>query len=241
MGRVYKTARGKTLDMASLMAQQEKTRAVSNINAINSRGDEIDTAGNIIKPNTQRVAESYASQVKTEGAVSSAVSLRDRPENPNISKSANPNAPLSPKQKRELEALESGMIEKEEAKTPMLDKLVEESKPEPEPSVSEHMQSELEPIYHPTEHDESDDLEEAKALDAELHPEEAELAELEEDFDIEAIKKEALANIISEPEPEEKKATPKTKAKKKKAKATPKVVQKSADEAPDSFAPEEKK
>ena len=114
MGRVYKTARGKTLDMASLMAQQEKTRAVSNINAINSRGDEIDSAGNIIKPNTQRVAESYASQVKTEGAVSSAVNLRDRPENPNISKSANPNAPLSPKQKRELEALESGMVEKEE-------------------------------------------------------------------------------------------------------------------------------
>ena len=244
MGRVYKTARGKTLDMASLMAQQEKTRAVSNINAINSRGDEIDSAGNIIKPNTQRVAESYASQVKTEGAVSSAVNLRDRPENPNISKSANPNAPLSPKQKRELEALESGMVEKEEAKalveTPMLDKLVEESKPEP--SVSEHMQAELEPIDSPDPIvAEPVTVPDTTINEAELHPEEAELAELEEDFDIEAIKKEALANIISEPEPEEeKKSTPKTKAKKKKAKETPKVVQKSADEAPDSFAPEKK-
>ena len=31
-----------------------------------------------------------------------------------------------------------------------------------------------------------------------LHPEEAELAELEEDFDIEAIKKAALENIVTE-------------------------------------------
>jgi len=38
----------------------------------------------------------------------------------------------------------------------------------PEPSESEIMQSELEPIYHPTEHDESDDLEDAKQIEAEL-------------------------------------------------------------------------
>ena len=52
MSRTTKTARGKTLDMASLIARQEQTRAVSNINAINSRGDEIDSNGNIVKPNT---------------------------------------------------------------------------------------------------------------------------------------------------------------------------------------------
>ena len=70
MGRIYKTARGKSLDMASLIAKQEKTRAVSNINAINSRGDEIDQAGNVVRSNTQRVADTYASQVGTQGAVS---------------------------------------------------------------------------------------------------------------------------------------------------------------------------
>ena len=123
MGRVYKTARGKELDMASLIAKQEKTRAVSNINAINSRGDEIDQNGNIVRPNTQRVAESYASQVGTEGAVV----LQDRPENPNLSKSANPNAPLSPKQQREMKVIESQSVEKLE--TPKLDKLIEESQP----------------------------------------------------------------------------------------------------------------
>lgn len=218
MGRIYKTARGRSLDMASLIAKQEKTRAVSNINAINSRGDEIDQAGNVVRPNTQRVADAYASQVGTQGAVS----LQERPENPNISKSANPNAPLSPKQKRELEALEkveSGAIEeKAPVETPMLDKLVEESKPNvqesvqpvaemPQESVEEYVapiEPEIAPIppVEPEEFvmksaDEAPDSFPAEG-EIELHPEEAELAELEEDFDIEAIKKAALENIVTE-------------------------------------------
>ena len=207
MGRIYKTARGKSLDMASLIAKQEKTRAVSNINAINSRGDEIDQAGNVVRPNTQRVADSYASQVGTQGAVT----LQDRPENPNLSKSANPNAPLSPKQKRELEALESGKLEKEEAvETPMLDKLVEESKPQVEETVEPveeyvaPIEAEIAPIP-PVEPEEFVMKSADEAPDSfggegelELHPEEAQLAELEEDFDIEAIKKAALENIVTE-------------------------------------------
>ena len=214
MGRTYKTARGKTLDMASLIAKQEKTRAVSNINAINSRGDEIDQAGNIVRPNTQRVAESYASQVGTQGAVT----LQERPENPNISKSANPNAPLSPKQKRELEALEkeknTKTVGEAHPETPMLNKLVEESTPViQEPSESEIMQADLEPIIAPIEPEiapippvepeefemkSADDAPDSFGAEGELHPEEAELAELEEDFDIEAIKKAALENIVTE-------------------------------------------
>ena len=214
MGRIYKTARGKSLDMASLIAKQEKTRAVSNINAINSRGDEIDQAGNVVRPNTQRVADSYASQVGTAGAVT----LQDRPENPNLSKSANPNAPLSPKQKRELEALEkeaktqeSGVIE-----TPMLDKLVEKSQPQPQESVEPvaevaqesveeyvaPIEAEIAPIP-PVEPEEfemksADEAPDSFPAEGELHPEEAELAELEEDFDIEAIKKAALENYEAE-------------------------------------------
>tara|TARA_Y100000389_G_scaffold204947_1_gene261136 strand:+ start:5874 stop:6560 length:687 start_codon:yes stop_codon:yes gene_type:complete len=224
MGRIYKTARGKSLDMASLIAKQEKTRAVSNINAINSRGDEIDQAGNVVRPNTQRVADSYASQVGTQGAVT----LQERPENPNLSKSANPNAPLSPKQKRELEALEkveSGSIDgKAPGETPMLDKLVEESKPqvqesvEPvakvaQESVEEYVapiEAEIAPIP-PAEPEEfvmksADEAPDSFPAEGELHPEEAELAELEEDFDIEAIKKAALENIVTEqPKPKSKK------------------------------------
>ena len=217
MGRVYKTAKGKSLDMASLIAKHEKTRAVSNINSINSRGDEIDQAGNIVRPNTQRVADSYASQVGTQGAVS----LQERPENPNISPSANPNAPLSPKQKREIEALEkeknTKTVGEAHPETPMLNKLVEESTPvvqeTVEPSESEIMQADLEPIIPPEEFvmksaDEApDSFDNVGEQSHTLHPEEAELAELEEDFDIEAIKKAALENIVTE--------TPKATSKKK--------------------------
>ena len=210
MSRVYKTARGKSLDMASLIARQEQTRAVSNINAINSRGDEIDSNGNIVKPNTQRVADSYASQVGTQGAVP----LQERPENPNLSKSANPNAPLSPKQQRELDALEKEKNAKTVGEanegTPMLNKLVEESKPVIEEYVAP-IEAEIAPIP-PVEPEEfvmksADEAPDSFGAEGELHPEEAELADLEEDFDIEAIKKAALENIITE--------TPKATSKKK--------------------------
>jgi hypothetical protein len=207
MSRVYKTARGKSLDMAGLIARQEKTRAVSNVNAINSRGDEIDQNGNVVRPNTQRVADSYASQVGTTGAV-----LQDRPENQNLCKSANPNAPLSPKQQRELDALEkeSSVVEEVKQETPMLDKLVEESKPVIEEYVAP-IEAEIAPIP-PVEPEEfvmksADEAPDSFGAEGELHPEEAELADLEEDFDIEAIKKAALENIITE--------TPKATSKKK--------------------------
>ena len=211
MNRTTKTARGKTLDMASLIARQEKTRAVSNINAINSRGDEIDSNGNIIKPNTQRVADSYASQVGTQGAVP----LQERPENPNLSKSANPNAPLSPKQQRELDALEkekeSTVVEEVKQETPMLDKLIEESKPIIEEVYVAPIEAEIAPIP-PVEPEEfvmksADEAPDSFGAEGELHPEEVELADLEDDFDIEAIKKAALENIITE--------EPKVKSKKK--------------------------
>ena len=128
MGRVYKTARGKSLDMASLIARHEKTRAVSNINAINSRGDEIDQQVNC----KTKYSESCRLLCITSRNSRCSI-LQERPENPNISQSANPNAPLSPKQKRELEALEkeknAKTVGEAHPETPMLNKLVEESTP----------------------------------------------------------------------------------------------------------------
>ena len=115
MAKNIKTARGRTLDMASLMAKQERTRAVSNVKSVNARGDEIDSVGRIVKPVGKVVAESYASQVGNPS--SQAKTTRN---------SANPNAPLSPKQKRELETQRTQQMEKVE--TPLLDKLTEEPK-----------------------------------------------------------------------------------------------------------------
>ena len=39
MASVYRTAQGKTLDMAALRAKNEKTRAVGNVKNLNARGD----------------------------------------------------------------------------------------------------------------------------------------------------------------------------------------------------------
>jgi hypothetical protein len=92
----------------------------------------------------------------------------------------------------------------------MLDKLVEESKPVIEEYVAP-IEAEIAPIP-PVEPEEfvmksADEAPDSFGAEGELHPEEAELAELEEDFDIEAIKKAALENIITE--------TPKATSKKK--------------------------
>jgi hypothetical protein len=206
MAKVYKTARGQSLDMASLISKHEKTRAVSNVNSVNARGDEIDAYGKIVIPATEKVSNSYATQVGHQTA-------QARTDHPNISPSANPNAPLSPKQLRELDSLNSKQVpEKEvvqqvvETTTPLLDKLVEEANP---PVTEEVYIAPIEqeiapfPIVEPEEFvmKSADEAPDSFGAEGELHPEEAELADLEDDFDIEAIKKAALDNIISEPAP----------------------------------------
>jgi hypothetical protein len=206
MAKVYKTARGRSLDMASLISKHEKTRAVSNVNSVNARGDEIDAYGKIVIPATEKVSNSYATQVGHQTA-------QARTDHPNISPSANPNAPLSPKQLRELDSLNSKQVpEKEvvqqvvETTTPLLDKLVEEANP---PVTEEVYIAPIEqeiapfPIVEPEEFvmKSADEAPDSFGAEGELHPEETELADLEDDFDIEAIKKAALDNIISEPAP----------------------------------------
>ena len=221
MAKVYKTARGRSLDMASLISKHEKTRAVSNVNSVNARGDEIDAYGKIVVPATEKVSNSYATQVGHQTA-------QARTDHPNISPSANPNAPLSPKQLRELDSLNSKQVpEKEvvqqvvETTTPLLDKLVEEANP---PVTEEVYIAPIEqeiapfPIVEPEEFvmKSADEAPDSFGAEGELHPEEAELADLEDDFDIEAIKKAALDNIISEPAPTQESKVVKSKKKGKK-------------------------
>ena len=221
MAKVYKTARGRSLDMASLISKHEKTRAVSNVNSVNARGDEIDAYGKIVVPATEKVSNSYATQVGSQTA-------QARSDYPDISPSANPNAPLSPKQLRELDSLNSKQVpEKEvvqqvvETTTPLLDKLVEEANP---PVTEEVYIAPIEqeiapfPIVEPEEFvmKSADEAPDSFGAEGELHPEEAELADLEDDFDIEAIKKAALDNIISEPTPTQESKVVKSKKKGKK-------------------------
>lgn len=63
----YRTAMGKTVDMAALAAKNEKTRAVGNM-SVNSRGDTIDSQGKIVVPVTKKVGERYQKTVMNKAA-----------------------------------------------------------------------------------------------------------------------------------------------------------------------------
>jgi len=58
----YRSAQGKTVDMAALAAKNEKTRAVGNMK-VNARGDTIDATGKILVPVTQKVGAKYQATV----------------------------------------------------------------------------------------------------------------------------------------------------------------------------------
>lgn len=63
----YRTAQGKTIDMAALVSKNERARAVGNMK-VNARGDTIDGNGNIIVPVTEKVAQKYAKTVGQRSA-----------------------------------------------------------------------------------------------------------------------------------------------------------------------------
>lgn len=66
MGK-YRTAMGRTLDMESLVAKNERARAVGNM-SVNARGDTIDSEGNVVVPVTEKVGEKYQKTVMNRAA-----------------------------------------------------------------------------------------------------------------------------------------------------------------------------
>jgi len=63
----YRTAQGKTLDMAALASRYERTRAVGNMK-VNARGDMIDGNNKIVKPATAKINEQYSKTVGNKSA-----------------------------------------------------------------------------------------------------------------------------------------------------------------------------
>jgi hypothetical protein len=59
---IQRTAQGRTIDMATLAAKNEKVRAVGNMN-VNARGDVLDNHNNVIRDNTNRVKNVYRNTV----------------------------------------------------------------------------------------------------------------------------------------------------------------------------------
>lgn len=63
----HRTAQGKILDMAALIARNEKVRAVGNMK-VNARGDTIDDMDKIVVPVTQKVGQKYSQTVGNRSA-----------------------------------------------------------------------------------------------------------------------------------------------------------------------------
>jgi len=67
--KIYKSSRGKTIDMGALRLQNEHVRAVGNM-SVNARGDRIDAQGKVIDSKSQQVTRRIQRQTNvTEGPV----------------------------------------------------------------------------------------------------------------------------------------------------------------------------
>ena len=69
--KIYKSARGKQIDVGSLRLQNENTRAVGNM-GVNARGDRIDANGNVIDSRNEQLQRRMQRQTNVaEGQVHS--------------------------------------------------------------------------------------------------------------------------------------------------------------------------
>jgi hypothetical protein len=68
--KIYKSAMGKTVDMGSLILQNEHVRAVGNM-GVNARGDLLDSADRVIDQKNRQVQRQYDRQTRTN--------VQDRP------------------------------------------------------------------------------------------------------------------------------------------------------------------
>jgi len=81
----YRTAMGKTIDMAALAAKNEHVRAVGNMK-VNARGDLIDDFGTVIKSVNERVNDMYSQTVGNRGAQVVKKQPTKKPEQPKVDK-----------------------------------------------------------------------------------------------------------------------------------------------------------
>ena len=65
--KVYKTARGKTIDMGALILQNEHVRAVGNMN-VNARGDVLDSADRVIDTKNSQIRRQQERQTRASTA-----------------------------------------------------------------------------------------------------------------------------------------------------------------------------
>jgi hypothetical protein len=81
--KIYKSAMGKTVDMGSLLLQNEQVRAVGNMN-VNARGDRLDSNNKIVESKNQQAQRRYNRQTNVSAgpAQSSIISAREEAQQP---------------------------------------------------------------------------------------------------------------------------------------------------------------
>jgi len=62
---IYKSSRGKSVDMGALRLKNEKERAVGNMK-VNARGDAVDDKNKTIKSRPQQMHDQYQKQVQAK-------------------------------------------------------------------------------------------------------------------------------------------------------------------------------
>ena len=62
--KVYKTQKGKMIDMEAMRAANERTVAAGNMK-VNAKGDELGKGGKIVKPVRERIAPHYTAKTQT--------------------------------------------------------------------------------------------------------------------------------------------------------------------------------
>jgi len=101
--KIYKSAMGKTVDMGSLILQNEHVRAVGNM-GVNARGDLLDSADRVIDQKNRQVQRQYNRQTRTN--------VQDRPLHTSTREAK---AAQAPRVQEVLETVLDTAIEKPEA------------------------------------------------------------------------------------------------------------------------------
>jgi hypothetical protein len=124
--KIYKSAMGKSVDMGSLLLQNEKVRAVGNMN-VNARGDRLDSNNKVVEPKNQQVQRRYNKQTNVSAGPtqSSTNSVKAQVQQPMVDPTDSfsdlpmDEAPAEPAVDPEPEVVLAPVAAPEEATTPM--------------------------------------------------------------------------------------------------------------------------
>lgn len=108
MGKIYRTAQGREVDIERLKLQNEMVPALGNMK-VNARGDQLGTGGKILRTREQIMDEHYKATTASKNMV--------KPSSEPISTSSRRNAPISTSSRAATNEFNPGSVSADEPKT----------------------------------------------------------------------------------------------------------------------------